>query len=45
MLQFTAAAERLAGPVCRFTKEGVDGWLEVRDDLLYFYAGEIFRWR
>jgi hypothetical protein len=45
VLQFTPAAERLRGPVCRFTRNGVTGWLEVRDDLLYFYPGDIFRWR
>jgi hypothetical protein len=38
-------AMRLSGPVCRFTRNGIAGWLEVRDDLFYFYPGEIFRWR
>ncbi len=38
-------AMRLSGPVCRFTRNGVSGWLELRDNLFYFYPGEIFRWR
>ena len=38
-------AGRLSGPVCRFTRNGVAGWLELRDNLFYFYPGEIFRWR
>jgi hypothetical protein len=38
-------ALRLSGPVCRFTRKGVPGWLELRDNLFYFYPGEIFRWR
>jgi hypothetical protein len=38
-------ARRLSGPVCRFTRDGVAGWLELRDGLFYFYPGEIFRWR
>jgi len=38
-------ARRLSGPVCRFTRDGVAGWLELRDGLFYFYPGDIFRWR
>jgi hypothetical protein len=38
-------AQRLSGPVCRFTRNGIPGWLEVRDNLFFFYPGEIFRWR
>lgn len=38
-------ARRVSGPVCRFTRNGTSGWLELRDNLFYFYAGEIFRWR
>jgi hypothetical protein len=38
-------ARRISGPVCRFTRDGVSGWLELRDNLFYFYPGEVFRWR
>lgn len=38
-------ARYVSGPVCRFTRNGVPGWLELRDNLFYFYPGEIFRWR
>jgi hypothetical protein len=45
LLPLTADAARLSGPVCRFTKGGAAGWLELRDNLFYFYPGEVFRWR
>ena len=45
LLPLLESAARLSGPVCRFTRNGVTGWLELRDNLFYFYAGEIFRWR
>ena len=45
MLSLLESARRISGPVCRFTRSEVAGWLEVRDNLLYFYPGEIFRWR
>lgn len=38
-------AKYVSGSVCRFTRNGVPGWLELRDNLFYFYPGEIFRWR
>lgn len=38
-------ALRLSGPVSRFTRNGAPGWLELRDNLFYFYPGEVFRWR
>lgn len=45
LLPLTAEAARLSGPVCRFTKAGTAGWLELRDGLFYFYPGDIFRWQ
>jgi hypothetical protein len=45
LLSLIESAQRISGPVCRFTRNGVAGWLELRDNLLYFYPGEIFRWR
>ncbi len=45
LLPMLEPARRVSGPVCRFTRNGVAGWLEVRDNLFYFYPGEIFRWR
>jgi len=45
LLNLTEAASHIAGPACRFNKDGVGGWLELRDDLFYFYAGEVFDWR
>jgi len=45
LLSLLESARRVSGPVCRFTRNGVSGWLELRDNLLYFYPGEIFRWR
>ena len=45
LLPLLENARRVAGPVCRFTRNGAAGWLELRDNLFYFYPGEIFRWR
>jgi hypothetical protein len=45
LLSLLESARRVSGPVCRFTRNGVSGWLELRDNLFYFYHGEIFRWR
>jgi hypothetical protein len=45
LLPLLESARRISGPVCRFTRNGVPGWLELRDNLFYFYPGEIFRWR
>ena len=45
LLPLLESARRVSGPVCRFTRNGVAGWLELRDNLFYFYPGEIFRWR
>jgi hypothetical protein len=45
LLSLLESARRVSGPVCRFTRNGVAGWLELRDNLFYFYPGEIFRWR
>lgn len=45
LLELTPAAGRLAGQVCRFTWQGVPGWLELSDDVFRFYPGEIFSWR
>jgi hypothetical protein len=44
-LSMIESAQRVSGPICRFTRNGVSGWLELRDNLFYFYPGEIFRWR
>jgi len=44
-LSLLEVAQRISGPVCRFTRNEVAGWLEVRDNLFYFYPGDIFRWR
>jgi len=45
LLPLLEPARRVSGPVCRFTWQGRRGWLELRDNLFYFYPGEIFRWR
>ena len=45
LLPLVNNAGRVSGPVCRFARNGVSGWLELRDNLFYFYPGEIFRWR
>ena len=45
LLPLLEHAKRVSGPVCRFTRDGVAGWLELRDNLFYFYPGDIFRWR
>jgi len=45
LLSLIESARRVSGPVCRLTRNGVAGWLELRDNLFYFYPGEIFRWR
>ena len=45
LLPLLESARRVSGPVCRFTRNGVSGWLELRDNLFYFYPGEIFSWR
>ncbi len=45
VLSLLDGARRVSGPVCRFTRKEVSGWLELRDNLFHFYPGEIFRWR
>jgi hypothetical protein len=45
LLPLLESAKRVSGPVCRFTWIGTAGWLELRDNLFYFYPGEVFRWR
>jgi hypothetical protein len=45
LLSLFESARRVSGPICRFTRNGVSGWLELRDNLFYFYPGDIFRWR
>ena len=45
LLPLLESAARISGPVCRFTWKGTAGWLELRDNLFYFYPGDIFRWR
>ncbi|MEO0082036.1 MAG: hypothetical protein ABIL25_07075 [candidate division WOR-3 bacterium] len=45
LLPLTDAASRISGPVCRFSLDGTQGWLELRDDVFRFYPGEIFHWR
>jgi hypothetical protein len=45
LLPLLESAKRISGPVCRFTWNGTAGWLELRDNLFYFYPGEVFRWR
>ncbi len=45
LLALTNSAARLTGLVSRFRCATTDGWLELRDNLFYFYAGDIFRWR
>lgn len=45
LLRLREFARRLAGPVCRFRYRGQEGWLELRDNLFYFYPGELFYWR
>lgn len=45
LLPLLESAIRISGPVCRFTRNGTAGWLELRDNLFHFYPGEIFRWR
>ncbi len=45
LLPMLENAKNLSGSVCRFTRSGMPGWLELRDNLFYFYPGDIFRWR
>jgi len=45
LLELTEAAGRLAGPVCRFERNGTAGWLEYRDNCLWFYPGDVFSLR
>ncbi len=45
LLPLLEDAKRISGPICRFTWNDTPGWLELRDNLFYFYPGEIFRWR
>jgi hypothetical protein len=45
LLPLLEHAKLVSGPVCRFSRDEVSGWLELRDDLFRFYPGEIFRWR
>ncbi|MEO0078313.1 MAG: VCBS repeat-containing protein, partial [candidate division WOR-3 bacterium] len=45
LLSLTEQASRLSGPVCRFCHAGTEGWLAFRENLFYFYPGEVFRWR
>ena len=45
LLPLAEHARRISGPVTRFTRDRVAGWLELRDNLFYFYPGEVFRWR
>jgi hypothetical protein len=45
LLPLLEDAKRISGPICRFTWNGTAGWVELRDNLFYFYPGEIFRWR
>ena len=45
LLPLLEHAKRVSGPVCRFARDSIPGWLELRDDLFRFYPGEIFRWR
>lgn len=45
LLRLRDPAQRLAGPVCQFRYRGQEGWLELRDNLFYFYPGGLFYWR
>ncbi|MGQ9678843.1 MAG: FG-GAP repeat domain-containing protein [bacterium] len=45
LLRLRESARRLEGPVCRFRYRGQEGWLELRNNLFYFYPGEVFYWR
>lgn len=45
LLNLTDSAMRLAGLVCRFSSADTEGWLELRDNLLYLYPGDVFHWR
>ncbi len=44
LLPVTDQAQRLCGPVCRYTSGNVSGWLELRDDIFRFYPGDVFDW-
>lgn len=45
LLQLRKEASRISGLVCRFRLKGTDGWLELRDNLFYFYPQDPFIWR
>jgi len=45
LLRLTDAAHALSGPTCRFTLAGQPGWLELRDNIIRFFPGEVFPWR
>lgn len=44
LLPIVESAARIAGPACPFNWQGRPGWLEARDNLLYYYESEIFNW-
>ncbi len=43
LLSLAEPALRLSGPVCRFRRDQTEGWLEYRDNCLWFYPGDIFQ--
>jgi len=45
LLRLAEHAARTSGPVCRYAIAGIDGWLELRDNLFYFSPGDLFHWR
>ncbi len=45
LLRLKKWASRLSGLVCRFNYQGKAGWLELRDNIFYFYGQEPFYWR
>ncbi len=44
LLRLKDRAQRLSGPVCRFSYQGKEGWLELREGVFYFYPESPFYW-
>ncbi len=44
LLEIRDRSRRIVSPLCRFTRDNVPGWLELRDDIFRFHPGEVFTW-
>jgi hypothetical protein len=45
LLRLNEHAARVSGPMCRYSIGGVNGWLELRDNVFRFSPGDVFHWR